>query len=180
MECKIIQTLKDDKYIYFDEKIQNIISIFDHVYYDPSDIDIINPAQRKYIINKLSSLSPKWTSGSQLSMQNTDKKITFARCKHRELNSIEFEKIMSNIKNDDLYFFTPTQYIYLILKYNLMKKEEFKDFLENYFTHSPINFRKIYHMDLGKDHFFYEFYFELKKKQEDIIKNTDLKFKRLK
>lgn len=61
-----------------------------------------------------------------------------------------------------------------------MKKEEFKDFLENYFTHSPINFRKIYHMDLGKDHFFYEFYFELKKKQEDIIKNTDLKFKRLK
>tara|TARA_Y100001934_G_scaffold255735_1_gene323044 strand:- start:275 stop:790 length:516 start_codon:yes stop_codon:yes gene_type:complete len=123
-----------------DEKLR-LISIFDDLFYDRSDLDILSPAMRNHAVSKLISLGFEQVSGTVL-VNN----VSNERClmpKFHALGSSPFDITLYTPRNDhDFYILTPTQTACQIIdnySYQLAVKK-----IEALIKRQPINIHKIF------------------------------------
>ena len=123
-----------------DEKLR-LISIFDDLFYDRSDLDILSPAMRNHAVSKLISLGFKQISGTVLAHN-----ISNERClmpKFHALGSSPFDITLYTPRNDqDFYILTPTQTACQIIdnySYQLAVEK-----IEALIKRQPINIHKIF------------------------------------
>ena len=95
-------------HIYLCEPPFNIISIFDDLKYDRSDMDILSPSMRRHIVNMLKPLGFKQTSGNILLHKEKDVKCIIP--KSHALGASPFDITRYTPKREqDYYLLTPTQ-----------------------------------------------------------------------
>ena len=97
-----------DPYIFASEKPFNILSIFDDLRYDRSDVDILSPSMRRYIAKLLASQGFKQKSGSVF--QDKARDIRCIIPKTHALGASPFDITRYSPKREqDYYILTPTQ-----------------------------------------------------------------------
>ena len=122
-----------------DQKLR-LISIFDDLFYDRSDLDILSPSMRNHAVSMLNPLGFKQISGTVL-----EHSASRERCfipKFHALGSSPFHITLYTPKNeDDFYILTPTQTACQIIdgySHDLAFEK-----IETLVKKQPINLRKI-------------------------------------
>ncbi len=127
-------------YMYLADEKLRLISIFDDLSYDRSDLDILSPSMRNHAISKLIPLGFKQISGNIL-----EHSVSGDRClipKFHALGSSPFHITQYNPKNEnDFYILTPTQSACQII--DRYSHEIAFEKVEALIKKQPINIRKI-------------------------------------
>ena len=92
----------EDKYLLLTDEPLNIISIFDELRYDRSDIDMLSPGMRQHITNKLKTIGFKQKSAKLLISE--DKKFRCHLPMNHALGSSPFHATDYLGKKDGDYF----------------------------------------------------------------------------
>lgn len=135
----MFEKLIKDSNIFYSASL-NAIAIYDHKIYDRSDLDILNGAQRSFIINKLKSFGFMLVSGNRL--ESVEAKMLFPKNAH--IASSPLDLIKYTKRKDECLILTPMQlFLYLL-------DEGYKYTDENYIKESmelvqkmPVNLKKI-------------------------------------
>lgn len=147
------------------------IAIYDHKFYDRSDLDILNGAQRKFIIQKLSSLGFKQLSGNKLS--NDECNILFPKNAHIASSPLDLVKYTKRSEKDYLIL-TPMQLFLIYLEeLAVEEQEDLLNELKDLIAKMPVNLKKI--KDISKHENYYEIflknYNEFVNIQDEAIKS---------
>lgn len=129
-----------NKYITIPKSPINIISIFDELKYDRSDLDLVSPAMRHHILERLKKYGFKQTSGNIIEQTQLD-----VRCiipKYHALGSSPFDITRYTPKRDhDYYILTPTQTACQFV--NTLVFDEAVDAISLLISKQPINLFKL-------------------------------------
>ena len=140
----------------FYSKLTRAIAVYDHKVYDRSDLDILNGAQRNFIITKLKSLGFSQVSGNKLEFENTI--MVFPKNAHIASSPLDLIKFTKRAE-DDYLILTPTQlFLFLFERYFMEKDEELFTEIKELVQKLPVNLKKI--KDICLHEKFYEFYLE--------------------
>lgn len=128
-------------YLYIPESSINVISVFDELYYDRADSDLVSPAMRKHLVLKLSQLDFKQTSGNIWEHKQDD-----VRCiipKTHALGASPFDILRYTKKREqDFYILTPTQTAcQFVVLYTIEKAVEK---IGQLISRQPININRLY------------------------------------
>ena len=128
-------------YMFLADEQLRLISIFDDLFYDRSDLDILSPAMRNHAVSKLTPLGFEQASGTVL-VHN----ISNERClmpKFHALGSSPFDITLYTPRNDqDFYILTPTQTACQIIDHHSYQLAVEK--IEALIKKQPINIHKIF------------------------------------
>lgn len=95
-------------YIYVVSGELNIISVFDELRYDRSDVDMLSPAMRMHLVKKLKTIGFKQRSGTVVEQQGSGVKCLMPKA--HALGASPFHITDACPKRDtDYYALTPTQ-----------------------------------------------------------------------
>lgn len=100
--------IASSQYIYILNDPDNIISVFDELRYDRSDIDILSPTMRKHVIQKLEKSGFKQISGNILENKQTDTRCLFPKFHTLGSSPFDISHYISK-RIQDYYVLTPTQ-----------------------------------------------------------------------
>ena len=161
-----------------DEKLR-LISIFDDLSYDRSDLDILSPSMRNHAVSKLIPLGFNQSSGTIL-----EHSASRDRClipKFHALGSSPFHITLYTPKNEnDFYILTPTQTACQII--DSYSQELAFEKIEALIKKQPINIRKISdHLEQKKNsthRLFSPAMGELLNIQQEAVKEEPLRRKR--
>jgi hypothetical protein len=104
---QLITAIGKDDYLLWHESIR-VISVFDDVKYDRSDIDILGPGMRRYVTKFLTGLGCKTRSGSCIVHRHSE--LNFLLPKPSVLASSPFDITRyQSRERKDIYILTPTQ-----------------------------------------------------------------------
>ena len=117
------------------------IAIYDHKFYDRSDLDILNGAQRSFIIEKLKELGFKLISGNSLQMDNT--KVIFPKNAHIASSPLDLVNYTKREENDYLIL-TPMQ-LFLVHLEQLAQSDnpDILNEVKELISKMPVNLKKI-------------------------------------
>lgn len=137
---EVIKKLNDDKnIIVFSE--HSFLSIYDDNFYDRSDFDAINSAQKKYLEACLNEFDYKWSSGRVL--ESALKPIKFLCPKPKTLMTSPYDILdFESLQHDSIYVLTPTQVLGQLLKHELNQNELLKK-ATALITKTPANLLKL-------------------------------------
>lgn len=153
----------------FISKYFRALAIYDHKVYDRSDLDILNGAQRNFIIDKLKSIGFKLVSGN--SLQKDNQKVVFPKNAHIGSSPLDLVKYTKREKEDFLVL-TPMQlFLLLVEQYSLESDQKLIDEVKELISKMPVNLKKI--KDVCKYESYYEivlkYYNEFTQIQEEAI-----------
>ena len=163
-------------YLYLLTGELNIISVFDELRYDRSDADMLSPAMRFHVVNKLKTLGFKQSSGNVLEHPDD------VRCilpKSHALGASPFHITSFTKKREqDFYVLTPTQ-----TACQLIKQFEFEIAVEKVkalIQEQPINlFRLSDYLEYCEEHvYFLEAIGHLRYVQRCAVESLPLKKRR--
>jgi len=136
----VFQKLVSDPHITVMDHPKNIISIFDDLHYDRSDVDIISPAMRRYLLKKLKLLNFKQKTGNTFECLN--KNIRCVIPKIHALGTSPFDvTLYTHKRTQDFYILTPTQTACLITM--CCPIEEAVKTISNLIKSQPININRM-------------------------------------
>lgn len=132
-----MRIFEDKNLLYFNTPTK-ILSIFDHIRYDRSDLEAISQPQRQYIFDKVKDNGFKWKTGRTL--KNEDNiEIIFPKqgiLGASPIDILRYEKPSEN----KIYVLTPTQTACYLLTLN---ESNFLSNIEKLLNKMPINIKKI-------------------------------------
>jgi hypothetical protein len=103
-----LETLSGDPYIRLAETELRVISVFDDLRYDRSDMDVLSRAMRDHAVAKLKPLGIKQTAGTCFT--HLDSGIRIVMPKSHALGASPFDVARYTPRGDqDYYLLTPTQ-----------------------------------------------------------------------
>ncbi len=172
----IYDIFEHDNFFYYGEPL-HIVSIFDDTHYDRSDIDILNSAQREFLLKQLKKYDYSWKSGRVLHSSSCAVLFTFPKMSvlgASPLDALKYEK--SSDKN--IVVLTPTQFCAHCIK-NLDEDKGLvviKELIEKH----PVNLLKLRdHLSYTDLHEKYQRMLpELMSHQKEAVSSGKLKHKR--
>lgn len=103
-----LQGLNATPYLYLADAGLGLISVFDDLKYDRSDADMLSPAMRRHVVDKLGAMGFAQTSGNLLTHAETGQRVIFP--KSHALGASPFDITQYTPKGaGDFYLLTPTQ-----------------------------------------------------------------------
>lgn len=172
----IYDIFKHDNFFYYGEPL-HIVSVFDDTHYDRSDIDILNSAQRKFLLKQLKKYDYAWKSGRVLHSTKCSVLFTFPKMSvlgASPLDALKYEK--SSDKN--IVVVTPTQFCAQCIKEldEINGPLVIKELIEKH----PVNLLKLRdHLSYTEFHEKYQRMLpELIAHQKKAISSGKLKYKR--
>ncbi len=137
-QASLIMAIERDPYLYWHQQLR-IISVFDDVRYDRSDLDLLSPAMRQHIVKQLKQLGCKQARGQQLISPNGN---VLWMPKPSVLGSSTFDigKYTKRAEHD-IYILTPTQAAAYWLDNGEL--EPAVEAIANMIKQQPCNLRKI-------------------------------------
>ncbi|MEO1343019.1 MAG: hypothetical protein AAFV74_02550 [Pseudomonadota bacterium] len=90
-----------------DERLQ-LFSIFDDLYYDRADADMLSPAMRKHAIEKLKRIGFRQTSGNVLEDKEGDRRCLMPKSHALGASPFDITRYTPR-REQDYYILTPTQ-----------------------------------------------------------------------
>lgn len=127
-----------DSYLYWQEDAA-IISVFDDVKYDRSDIDLLSPSMRRYITEKLKLLHCQLARGTHLISPHG---LSLFMPKPSVLGASSFDITRYQKRDEgDIYILTPTQCAAYLLD-NLSLEQAVAE-IAKMLPSQPINLRKL-------------------------------------
>jgi len=172
----MLDELGQDKNFVYITSPDNILSVFDHTNYDRSDLEILSVPQRKYTEKKLKKFGYKFKTGRVLISNEYTQKFRIP--KQSIISSNPYDILRYEKRDDqDIFILTPTQAAcYIITHYESVQlMQKLKALIEK----QPVNLKKIYdhsRFEKCKDSY-YSIYRELQNFQDDLVKNSKLKYK---
>lgn len=119
----------------------NIISIFDELRYDRSDADMVSPAMRRHVVEKLKPLGFRQKSGNII--EHIDSDIRCVIPKSHALGASPFDILRYTKKREqDFYILTPTQTACQCV--NMYTIEEAVEKIGELIAKQPININRLY------------------------------------
>ena len=164
-------------YLYTLEQPDNIISIFDDLRYDRSDVDIISPGMRLHLLESLRPFGFKQSSGNVIS--HTDLDIQCIIPKFHALGSSPFDITRyCQKRSQDFYVLTPTQTACQLVDSNDLDEAVSK--ILQMMKQQPINVYKLLdyleHTETHQN--FYKAVAYLRDQQKSLIQKEPLCFRR--
>jgi hypothetical protein len=145
----ILIKLHKNQYIFVSRGF-NAISIYDDKVYDRSDLDILNPAQRQFIIEKLKGHGFKLISGNVIA--RGEEKFEFLKNAH--IGSIPGH-LIDYSNSQSIMILTVLQMFSLIISRD-SSKGELSEELYDFISCCPVNLEKV--KDICKREEFFEFF----------------------
>lgn len=128
-------------YMFLADEQLRLISIFDDLFYDRSDLDILSPAMRNHAVSKLFSLGYEQASGTVLAHNLFNERCLMP--KFHALGSSPFDITLYTPRNNkDFYILTPTQTACQIIDHYSYQLAVEK--IEALIKKQPINIYKIF------------------------------------
>ena len=90
-----------------DERLQ-LFSVFDDLYYDRADADMLSPAMRKHAIEKLKKIGFKQISGNVLEDRGADRRCLMPKSHALGASPFDITRYTPR-RAQDFYILTPTQ-----------------------------------------------------------------------
>ena len=172
----MLDELNQDKNFVYIAYPDSILSVFDHTNYDRSDLEILSVPQRKYTERKLKKFGYKFKTGRVLISKDYSQKFRIP--KQSIISSNPYDILRYEKRDDgDIYILTPTQAACYILTH--YESVELLQRLKSLIEKQPVNLKKIYdhsRFEKTKDSY-YRIYRELQNYQDDLVKNSKLKYK---
>ncbi|MGK0499408.1 MAG: hypothetical protein ACJAYG_001045 [Oceanicoccus sp.] len=106
-QLDLIEAISKDDYLLWHDSIR-VISVFDDVKYDRSDIDLLVPAMRKYVSQFLNNLGYKAKSGKCIVHRDSDIKCWLPKPSVLAASPFDITRYQARDLND-IYILTPTQ-----------------------------------------------------------------------
>ncbi len=169
--------IKKWRYLYLLNQPDNIISIFDELHYDRSDIDMVSPAMRQYVIEMLETQGFKQLSGNVV--VNNVEDVQCIIPKFHALGSSPFDIIRYTPKRQqDFYILTPTQTACQFIDH--YEHEKAVENICQLIEQQPINlFKLMDYLENKKHHLeFKKKIYMIKEFQNTAINNQPLKNRR--
>lgn len=137
---EVLKRLNDDKNLVVFEK-HNIISVYDDNFYDRSDFDAINAAQKKYLKLSLKNFNYEWSSGRVL--ESSLYPLKFLCPKPKTLMSSPYDILdFENKPPNSIFILTPTQTLGQLLKLEF-DAVSLKTQAKALITKTPVNLLKL-------------------------------------
>lgn len=136
----ILDTLNKNKnLVVFPE--HSVLSVYDDNFYDRSDFDAINSAQKKYLKSALEEFKYTWKSGRVL--ETSLHSLKFLCPKPRTLMSSPYDILdFETLQKNSIFILTPTQMLGHLLKQKLTQTELKKKAM-TLISKTPVNLLKL-------------------------------------
>lgn len=128
-------------YLYVPPCRDNIISIFDDLKYDRSDIDMLSGAMRRHLIERLGRLGFKQTSGRIIEHKPKDIRCIMPKWHAQGSSPFDIRRYTPK-REQDYYVLTPTQTAAFFVE-SESDLEEAVIHILNLIKHQPINLYRI-------------------------------------
>lgn len=133
-------TLKLGPYLHIADKDLQILSVFDDLKYDRADADMLSPAMRRHVVQRLEKLGFKQTSGTVMTHQKSG--ICGLMPKFHALGASPFDITRYTHKRpQDFYILTPTQTACRFI--DTYPLEEAVERVKNLIERQPINLYRL-------------------------------------
>jgi len=106
-EKNLIKAVNEDEYLLWHDSIR-VISVFDDVKYDRSDIDLLGPGMRKHVTQFLKGLGCKAKSGKCIVHRDSEIKYWLPKPSLLAASPFDITRYQPRDAND-IYVLTPTQ-----------------------------------------------------------------------
>lgn len=170
------EAISEDDYLFWVDSI-HVLSVFDDIKYDRSDIDILSPAMRRYTAKFLKNQGYHQKSGQCFASKNGPHKLWMPKPSVLGASPFDITRYISREEND-AYILTPTQtaaYLLDTLTLDTAVKE-----IALLIEQQPINLLKLRdHIPKYSDRNRYaEAFPYLRYCQRQVIENPRMRFKR--
>lgn len=127
-------------YMFVADEDFGIISVFDDLNYDRADADILSPAMRRHVIEKLIEIGFRQTTGNELKQATTGIRCIMPKAYTLGASPFDITRYM-NKRQSDFYILTPTQTAcHYITHYSL---EDAVEHIKALISRHPVNIEKL-------------------------------------
>ncbi|UTW45400.1 hypothetical protein KFE80_00240 [bacterium SCSIO 12696] len=102
------KTLSKDPYLFLADTDLRILSVFDDLYFDRADADILSPAMRIYAINRLKKIGFRQKTGTVLVHDKSEEKCLIPKFHALGASPFDITRYTPRAERD-FYLLTPTQ-----------------------------------------------------------------------
>lgn len=165
-----------DSYLHWVDEI-NVLSVFDDVLYDRSDIDILSPAMRHFAAKFLKHQGYKQINGQCFSSQDRKEKLWMPKPSVLAASPFDIARYVKRSEGDALIL-TPTQTAALLL--DSLKLDKAVEAIVLLIEQQPINLLKLHdHIpEYHQRNAYVEAFPYLRYCQRKVVENPKMRFKR--